>query len=51
MTDEAVAKLKGRTLGVFPYAEDYRKMVEDGLLLTDAEPFEELITRCAKAVS
>ena len=28
-------------------AEDYRKMFEDGLLLTDAEPFEELITRCA----
>ena len=31
-------------------AEDYRKMVEDGLLLTDAEPFEELITRCATIV-
>ncbi len=28
-------------------SEDYHKMVEDGLLLTDAEPFEELITRCA----
>ena len=28
-------------------AEDYRKMVEYGLLLTDAEPFEKLITRCA----
>ena len=27
--------------------EDYGRMVEDGLLLEDAEPFEELMTRCA----
>lgn len=27
-------------------AEDYRRMVEDGLLLDDAEPFEALIERC-----
>lgn len=27
-------------------AEDYRRMVEDGLLLDDAGPFEELIERC-----
>jgi Nucleotidyl transferase AbiEii toxin, Type IV TA system len=27
-------------------AEDYRRMVEDGLLLDDAEPFEALIDRC-----
>lgn len=26
--------------------EDYRRMVEDGLLLEDAEPFETLIDRC-----
>ena len=28
-------------------ASDYRLMVEDGLLLEDAEPFELLIERCA----
>lgn len=27
--------------------EDYRRMVEDGLLLEDAEPFEALMMRCA----
>jgi hypothetical protein len=27
--------------------EDYGRMVEDGLLLDDAEPFEALMTRCA----
>ncbi len=27
--------------------EDYARMVEDGLLLEDAEPFEALMTRCA----
>jgi hypothetical protein len=27
-------------------AEDYRRMVEDGLLLDDAEPFETLMERC-----
>ena len=27
--------------------EDYRRMVEDGLLLEDAEPFEALMVRCA----
>ena len=27
-------------------AEDYRHMVEDGLLLDDAEPFEALLQRC-----
>lgn len=27
--------------------EDYGRMVEDGLLLDDAEPFAELMTRCA----
>lgn len=27
-------------------AEDYRLMVEDGLLLDDAEPFEVLMARC-----
>jgi hypothetical protein len=27
---------------------DYRKMAEDGILLDDAEPFEELIKRCAE---
>jgi hypothetical protein len=27
-------------------AEDYRKMVEDGLLLTDADPFDMLIEKC-----
>jgi hypothetical protein len=29
-------------------SEDYRKMVEDGLLLTDADPFEMLIEKCRK---
>ena len=28
-------------------AMDYARMVEDGLLLEDAEPFEALIERCA----
>lgn len=28
-------------------ARDYARMVEDGLLLEDAEPFETLIERCA----
>ncbi len=28
-------------------ATDYARMVEDGLLLEDAEPFEALIERCA----
>jgi hypothetical protein len=32
-------------------AEDYRRMVEDGLLLDDAEPFEALIDRCRKIES
>lgn len=27
-------------------AEDYRRMVEDGLLLDDAEPFDKLLERC-----
>jgi hypothetical protein len=27
--------------------EDYARMVEDGLLLEDAEPFEALMARCA----
>lgn len=27
-------------------AEDYGRMVEDGLLLDDAEPFEDLMGRC-----
>jgi hypothetical protein len=27
--------------------EDYGRMVEDGLLLDDAEPFEALMARCA----
>ena len=31
MTDEAVAKLKGRTLGVFPYAEDWLNPTLQGL--------------------
>jgi len=29
-------------------AEDYRKMVEDGLLLTDADPFSMLIEKCRR---
>ena len=33
---------KGRTA----LAEDYDRMVEDGLLLEDAEPFEVLMARC-----
>ena len=28
--------------------EDYARMVEDGLLLEDAEPFETLMERCAE---
>lgn len=28
--------------------DDYRRMVDDGLLLDDAEPFETLMTRCAE---
>ena len=31
-------------------ASDYAHMVEDGLLLEDAEPFEVLIERCADIV-
>jgi hypothetical protein len=27
-------------------AEDYARMVEDGLLLDDAEPFDALLERC-----
>jgi len=27
-------------------AEDYQRMVEDGLLLDDAEPFDVLLQRC-----
>jgi hypothetical protein len=27
--------------------EDYRRMIDDGLLLEDAEPFEALIEHCA----
>ena len=27
-------------------AEDYQRMVEDGLLLDDAEPFDALLQRC-----
>jgi len=27
--------------------EDYARMVDDGLLLEDAEPFEALMARCA----
>jgi len=27
-------------------AEDYQRMVEDGLLLDDAEPFDDLLQRC-----
>ena len=29
-------------------AGDYERMVSDGLLLDDAEPFDELMTRCGK---
>jgi hypothetical protein len=36
LTDEARA----------PFASDYSRMVEYGLLLEDAEPFEALIKRC-----
>ena len=28
-------------------AQDYARMVEDGLLLDDAEPFEALMAQCA----
>jgi hypothetical protein len=31
--------------------EDYDRMVEDGLLLDDAEPFEALMARCADIVA
>ena len=27
-------------------AEDYQRMVEDGLLLDDAEPFDDLLEQC-----
>lgn len=33
--------------GVIALAEDYTRMIEDGLLLEDAEPFDELMARCA----
>jgi hypothetical protein len=33
--------------GLKALEEDYARMVEDGLLLEDAEPFEALMTRCA----
>ena len=29
-------------------AEDYRRMVEDGLLLHEAEPFDVLLQRCGE---
>lgn len=32
--------------GLDALKEDYVRMVEDGLLLDDAEPFDTLITRC-----
>lgn len=33
--------------GLHALSEDYAKMVDDGLLLGDSEPFEQLIERCA----
>ena len=33
--------------GLNALAEDYARMIEDGLLLEDAEPFDELMARCA----
>jgi hypothetical protein len=33
--------------GAKAFAEDYARMVEDGLLLEDAEPFKALMARCA----
>jgi hypothetical protein len=33
--------------GLKALEQDYARMVEDGLLLEDAEPFEALMTRCA----
>jgi hypothetical protein len=33
--------------GANALAEDYARMIEDGLLLEDAEPFDELMARCA----
>lgn len=33
--------------GIRALSEDYSKMVDDGLLLGDSEPFEQLIERCA----
>ncbi|AUX78701.1 hypothetical protein NXT3_PB00039 (plasmid) [Sinorhizobium fredii] len=33
--------------GLRALSEDYAKMVDDGLLLGDSEPFEQLIERCA----
>jgi len=35
----------GEALGVL--AEDYRRMIEDGLLATAPEPFDTLMERCA----
>lgn len=37
---------EGRALAVL--AEDYQKMLDDGLLLDDAEGFDLLITKCAE---
>jgi len=34
--------------GLRPLGEDYTRMVDDGLLLGDSEPFEHLIERCAQ---
>lgn len=37
--------------GVKALEEDYVRMVEDGLLFDDAEPFEALMARCADIAS
>lgn len=34
--------------GLRALEEDYARMVDDGLLLDDAEPFDALMARCAK---
>lgn len=34
--------------GLRALGEDYARMVDDGLLLGDSEPFEHLIERCAQ---
>ncbi len=37
--------LTGR--GASALAEDYARMIDDGFLLEDAEPFDELVAHCA----